>query len=202
MARNQTRQEEIDSFLLIEVATKLWLEQLLGITLERDFLATLRDGVLLCQAMLEVNERSIPYVHTADEEEDARIPFYKQKNNIRYFLEACEDELQIPRHVSMLARCLTHSLTLALDLDLVTERTCSMCSISLIYATSSPSYTASIASHRPRSLSLDGTDHCTPRTPTSSTSWRRISMLLRNVLCSDTSWVSSCRLQPARPNRL
>jgi hypothetical protein len=93
-----TRQQEIDGFLLTEVATKLWLEQLLDISLDCDYLPQLQDGVILCNAMLEVNERSVPCVHTADDEEDNRIPFYKQKNNIRSFLEACEDELDIPRY--------------------------------------------------------------------------------------------------------
>ena len=110
-------QKQLDDYLGREVAMKLWLEQLLGVTLEKDYWPQLSDGVILCDAMLEVKERSIPLV-ARPEEDGQQIAFFKAKKNIQFFLAACEEELFIPKYGKpCMAQC-GSDLTLALLLSL------------------------------------------------------------------------------------
>ena len=96
-ARSAMAQKQLDEYLGREVAMKLWLEQLLGMTLENDYWPQLSDGIILCDAMLEVKERSIPLV-ARPEEDGQQIAFFKAKKNIQFFLAACEEELFIPKY--------------------------------------------------------------------------------------------------------
>jgi hypothetical protein len=62
--RQQPRfQRDLEEYFVKEVALKLWLEQILGIALPRNYLPCLCNGVYLCQVMLVLRERSIPVVN-------------------------------------------------------------------------------------------------------------------------------------------
>lgn len=103
-------QKEVDEFLGREVGFKLWLEHVTGAALPNDYWDALTDGVLLCDAMLEVRERSIPHVARPDGAD--RVPFFKVKNNIRFFLAACDEELFIPKRELFEVLDLAHKLNI------------------------------------------------------------------------------------------
>ena len=66
---HRRRQHSVDEYLRKEQEVKTWLEELLSIELPVLFLPALRDGVLLCFAMLAVYPRSIPKVHIPPDNE-------------------------------------------------------------------------------------------------------------------------------------
>jgi hypothetical protein len=95
MASAPIRKAELDAYFADEVAVKIWIEEVLGIELPNDYFTALQNGAILCQLMLELKERSIPSINQATDGEE--LPFFKVKNNILFFLAACEEEFNMPK---------------------------------------------------------------------------------------------------------
>eukprot|EP01094_Clydonella_sp_ATCC50884_P025063 TRINITY_DN6443_c0_g1_i2.p1 TRINITY_DN6443_c0_g1~~TRINITY_DN6443_c0_g1_i2.p1 ORF type:complete len:947 (-),score=250.26 TRINITY_DN6443_c0_g1_i2:295-3135(-) len=84
-------QDVVDAYIREEVAVKIWLEQMFECELQKDYVPLLRDGTRLCKLMLALRPGSIPIIA-----EDTSA-FFHIKNNIRFFLDACEEEYEIKR---------------------------------------------------------------------------------------------------------
>eukprot|EP01096_Ripella_sp_DP13-Kostka_P016229 TRINITY_DN7856_c0_g1_i6.p1 TRINITY_DN7856_c0_g1~~TRINITY_DN7856_c0_g1_i6.p1 ORF type:complete len:960 (+),score=357.84 TRINITY_DN7856_c0_g1_i6:128-2881(+) len=114
-----TKKKTLDEFFVTEVAVKLWIERVLSIRLPNNFLPSLKDGVILCRLMLELRERSIPQIYGYEPSSSSsssaetsssssssssggaaeELPFYLIKNNIQFFLAACEEEFNLSKHL-------------------------------------------------------------------------------------------------------
>lgn len=81
------------SFLKRKLGLRLWIEQVLGETIDatKDLAQLLQNGEIICRLMLAVKDGSIPKIHT-----NTTMQF-KIRENIMFFLHACED-VGITRH--------------------------------------------------------------------------------------------------------
>jgi len=105
--------QSLEEFFVTEVGVKLWIERVLNVRLPNYFLPELKDGILLCRLMLELRERSIPEIYGFDSSSSSssdssssssgqELPFYLTKNNIQFFLAACEEEFHLSKSVLLL----------------------------------------------------------------------------------------------------
>ena len=120
--------QSLEEFFVTEVAVKLWIERVLNVRLPNYFLPELKDGILLCRLMLELRERSIPEIYgfdssssssssSSDSSQGQELPFYLTKNNIQFFLAACEEEFHLSKSV-----LLPRPFFLSLDSDRCARR--------------------------------------------------------------------------------
>eukprot|EP01130_Rhizamoeba_saxonica_P006137 TRINITY_DN2436_c0_g1_i5.p1 TRINITY_DN2436_c0_g1~~TRINITY_DN2436_c0_g1_i5.p1 ORF type:complete len:713 (-),score=172.49 TRINITY_DN2436_c0_g1_i5:1884-4022(-) len=75
----------IADFLNVQHSVKTWIESVMDVSLNQDLHSDIKNGVILCYLMEEINARAIPKIHSS-----TSSPF-KLKENIDYFLGAIED---------------------------------------------------------------------------------------------------------------
>jgi len=96
MNKAEVTDARLEQFLLTERAVLKWIEAVLELkeplpTDGRKTHILLRDGVLLCKLMQELDPKSIPRI------QENTNHAWKLRENISFFLAACED-LKIPRY--------------------------------------------------------------------------------------------------------
>lgn len=90
-ASNAVTDETVASFLLLQQAVRNWIEESLEVPLDKeDLLEALRNGVVLCYLMQEIDPPSIPKI------QENTTQAFKLKENIEFFLAAAND-LGVPR---------------------------------------------------------------------------------------------------------
>jgi hypothetical protein len=91
-----------------EVGAKLWIEQILSISLPPAYIPLLCDGVILCKLMSAINEKWIPKIYEPFGKMN-KVPLFHTKKNLTFFLGACEEELLLPAYVEPNTPPLVHS---------------------------------------------------------------------------------------------
>eukprot|EP01103_Thecamoeba_quadrilineata_P007729 TRINITY_DN17567_c0_g1_i1.p1 TRINITY_DN17567_c0_g1~~TRINITY_DN17567_c0_g1_i1.p1 ORF type:complete len:779 (+),score=170.94 TRINITY_DN17567_c0_g1_i1:108-2444(+) len=83
----------VDQYLLTEKSVTQWIEQVLNKKLPEpnDLHTSLKDGILLCQLMMEIDHSSIPHIQCNTNHA------FRLKENISFFLLACED-FKVPNY--------------------------------------------------------------------------------------------------------
>eukprot|EP01112_Ceratiomyxa_fruticulosa_P020320 TRINITY_DN688_c0_g1_i1.p1 TRINITY_DN688_c0_g1~~TRINITY_DN688_c0_g1_i1.p1 ORF type:complete len:868 (+),score=238.12 TRINITY_DN688_c0_g1_i1:281-2884(+) len=82
---------KVVDFLRAEHAVKSWIEQSLKIKLGEDLPSALKNGIILCYLMEEIEPQSIPRIQEKTDQ------VFKLKENISFFLGALSD-YGVPRH--------------------------------------------------------------------------------------------------------
>jgi hypothetical protein len=78
--------ERLTTFLNLENSVRTWIESTLNIPLRGDFMEAIKNGIVLCYLMRELDEHSIPRVQDA-----TPLPSMLAQENISFFLAAAAE---------------------------------------------------------------------------------------------------------------
>jgi len=82
LASDRVTDDRVYQYLCTQKAVQNWIQKVLDVKLADDLHQALKNGIVLCYLMREIDERSIPMI------QENTSHFFKLKENILYFLDA------------------------------------------------------------------------------------------------------------------
>ena len=96
--------EEVVAYWSRELAVCRWIEEVVETQLTFEPSSALReglrDGVLMCKLLNRLRDGTVPEVNEA--RAGLKLPHYRARKNMTFFLSACEEDLGIPRCVRII----------------------------------------------------------------------------------------------------